>query len=96
MANVAEPELNEPTVSLPTLIKINFLSGSIGSLLVAPVIYVVELGVGSFGDRPTWSWPLGLFTWFMGSLITGVAFTLLGLVAFPVLRAACNRKWISL
>lgn len=77
-------------IPLSSVVKINLLSGFIGTLVSMPFIYLVEVLAGPSGAWRSFGF-LDIFMIMMAPFLAGAVFAISGLVAFPVIRSLQRR-----
>lgn len=80
--------------SLSSILKLQFFIGFIGTLVLMPVLYVVEVFWGGYSHSESFVW-LDIIMIFLAPILAGVAFFLTGFAAFPVLKLMQRRGIIK-
>ncbi len=81
-------------ITLSSVVRINFLSGFIGTLVSMPFIYLLEI----FGGTSVAMRPFGFLDIFMillAPFLAGAVFAITGLVAFPVIQSLQKRGYLK-
>jgi hypothetical protein len=81
-------------ITLSSVVKINFFSGLIGTLVSMPFIYLVEVLAGPSGAMRSFGF-LDIFMILMAPFLAGAVFAISGLVAFPVIRGLQRRGFLE-
>ena len=81
-------------ISLQLVLKLSFFSGVFGSLILSPVILIGEFLF--FGAATLFANGIVVtsISIVLGSIVTGIALFVLGLVSYPLIRALADRGYI--
>jgi len=83
-------------MNLRTFVKVNFLAGLFGTLVLSPLAYVYELIQSGPGSPLLKFGPLDLFMLLAVPFIVAVAFAVTALAAFPVVLQLQRKGLLSL